>query len=90
MLAALLREASQKVSWSNHRWFRPKPQLLLRRGAPLLRVGATSFRLLRGEIITFAARRVLLLVILYTTELPVIKPLLQFGHKKAHTEGQCS
>lgn len=37
-----------------------------------------------GEIITFAVRRVLLLVILYTMELPVIKPALHFGHKTAH------
>ena len=36
-----------------------------------------------GEIISFAARGVLLLVILCTMELPFIKPLLRFGHATA-------
>ena len=37
-----------------------------------------------GEIISFAARKVLLLAILYTMELPAIKGVLQFGHAAAH------
>ena len=67
-LAVLVRAAPPLASRSLQWRFGLKPQLLLRRGPPLPRCGATF---------SFAARRVLLLVILHTMELPTMKGVLQ-------------
>jgi len=78
-LAVLVRAAPPLASRSLQWRFGLKPQLLLRRGPPL--ATATLWRdqpsTTAGEIISFAARRVLLLVILHTMELPAMKGVFQ-------------
>ena len=75
-LAVLVRAAPPLASRSLQWRFGLKPKLLLRRAST-----ATLWReqpsTTAGEIISFAARRVLLLVILHTMELPAMKGVLQ-------------
>ena len=76
-LAALVRAALPLASRSLQWRFGLKPQLLLRRGPPLATLWRDQPSTTAGEIISFAARRVLLLVILHTMELTAMKGVLQ-------------